>query len=140
MTREFNKNIVFSRPQNYFEMVISGVFIIILYYVLGNVVSALTGHLIPGSVIGMLLLFFSLVFRLVRPERIRQVAEFLTGNMTVFFIPASLGIMEQWGLIRSSFTGWVGVTFISTLLVLVTSGLMQDWLMKAGKRLSGRKR
>ncbi|MBO8467515.1 MAG: CidA/LrgA family protein [Bacteroidetes bacterium] len=120
-------------------MVISGVFIIILYYVLGNVVSSLTGHFIPGSVIGMLLLFLSLVFRLVKPSRIRPVAEFLTGNMTVFFIPASLGIMEQWGLIRSGFIGWAGVTFITTLLVLVTSGLMQDFLIKAGKKISGKR-
>ena len=120
-------------------MVISGVFIIILYYVLGNVVSSLTGHFIPGSVIGMLLLFLSLVFRLVKPSRIRPVAEFLTGNMTVFFIPASLGIMEQWGLIRSGFIGWVGVTFISTLLVLVSTGLMQDFLIKTGNRLSKRR-
>ncbi len=117
-------------------MVISGVFIIVLYYVLGNVISSLTGHFIPGSVIGMLLLFISLVCRIVKPERIRSVAGFLTGNMTVFFIPASLGVMEQWGLIRSGFIGWVGVTFISTVLVLISSGLMQDLLIKAGNRIS----
>ena len=120
-------------------MVISGVFIIVLFLVLGNAVSSLTGHFIPGSVIGMLLLFFSLAFKLVRPAWIRPVAEFLTGNMPVFFIPASLGIMEQWGLIRSGFIGWVGVTFISTLLVLVSTGLMQDFLIKTGNRLSKRR-
>lgn len=117
-------------------MVISGIFIIVLYYVLGNAISSVTGHFIPGSVIGMLLLFFSLVFKIVKPERIRSVAEFLTGNMTVFFIPASLGVMNQWGLIRSNFIGWVGVTFVSTLLVLVSSGLMQDFLIKAGRKFS----
>ena len=118
-------------------MVISGVFIIILYYVLGNVVSSLTGHFIPGSVIGVLMLFLSLVFLLVKPSRIRPVAEFRTGNMTEFFIPASLGIMEQWGLIRPGVIGWVAVTFSTTLLVLVTSGLKQDFHIKAGKKISG---
>lgn len=113
-------------------MVIRGVFIIILYYVLGNILATVSGHIVPGSVIGMLLLFFSLIAKIIRPEWIRAVAEFLTKNMTVFFIPASIGIMDQWGLIKSSLIGWVGVVFISTLLVLVSTGLTQDSLIRLG--------
>lgn len=120
-------------------MVIEGVFIIFLYYVLGNTVSSLTGHFIPGSVIGMLLLFFSLVLKIVRPDSIRTVAGFLTRNMTVFFIPASIGFMEQWGLIRANFIAWVGVTFISTVLVLVSSGLMQDALISMSEKMGKHK-
>lgn len=113
-------------------MVIKGVFIIIFYYVLGNVLASLSGHIVPGSVIGMLLLFFSLTAKIVKPEWIRSVAGFLTRNMTVFFIPASIGIMNQWGLIKSSLIGWTGVVFISTLLVLVSTGLMEDSLIRLG--------
>lgn len=120
-------------------MVIRGVFIIISYYVLGNILAAFTGHVVPGSVIGMLLLFFSLAAGIIKAGWIRSVAEFLTGNMTVFFIPASIGIMDQWGVIRSNFVGWLGVVFISTMLVLVSTGLMQDSLIKAGNFIKRRR-
>lgn len=116
-------------------MVIKGIFIIMLYYVLGNTVSSLTGHFIPGSVIGMLLLFFSLVAGIVRAETIRTVAGFLTRNMTVFFIPASIGIMSQWGLLSANLIGWLGVTFFSTVLVLAATGLTQDGLIRLGNIL-----
>lgn len=121
-------------------MVIKGIFIIMLYYVLGNTLSSLMGNFIPGSVTGMLLLFGSLCLKIVKAETIRPVAGFLTRNMTVFFIPASIGIMAQWGLISRNLTGWLAVIFVSTVTVLLCAGLVQDGLMKLGRYFEKEKR
>lgn len=120
-------------------MQIKGIFIILLYYALGNTVSCLTGRFIPGSVIGMLLLFVSLVLKLVEPASVRAAAEFLTKNMSIFFVPASIGIMEQWGIIRANLFAWVGVCFISTIMVLLSAGLVQDGLASMSASIKKRK-
>lgn len=102
--------------------IIIGFGIIIAFLALGECVSILIGGFIPGSVIGMLLLFVALMCKVVKPARIEKVAHFLTGNMTIFFIPGIAGIIDQWGLIRLNWLGWLGVIVLSTILVMATAG------------------
>lgn len=105
---------------------IKGFFIILLHWVAGNVISALTGDFIPGSIIGMLLLLCSLLSGLVKDEDVRPVAGFLTDNMTIFFLPAFMGIMELWGILKLDLVAWLAVIILSTLLVLISTGLVQQ--------------
>lgn len=119
------------------DMHLKGIFIIVAFLVLGNLCSWATGHFIPGSVIGMVLLFVALLLKLVKPEEVRPVADFLTKNMSLFFVPASIGIMEQWGIISTNLFGWLAVILISTFLVLVSVGGTQSGLMSLQKRRKG---
>lgn len=98
-------------------------FTIILFFLLaGDIISSLTGHFIPGSVIGMVLLFAALCMKIIRPEWIRSASDFLTKNMTVMFIPAAIGIVEQWGLIKTNLIPWIVIVFAGWLMVLAASG------------------
>ncbi len=106
--------------------IITGFFIILLHLVAGNLVSGLIGGFVPGSVIGMMLLFVSLMTGLVKDWQIRKVATFLTDNMTVFFLPAFLGIMELWGLISMNLVAWLAVVVLSTVLVLLAAAYTQE--------------
>lgn len=51
---------------------LAGVFIILFFYALGEGVAWLVQGFIPGSVIGMLLLFTALCLKLVKPEQDRK--------------------------------------------------------------------
>lgn len=106
--------------------IIKGLFLILVHLGLGIIVSKLIGGFIPGSVAGMLLLFLSLITGVVKQDSVREVALFLTGNMTVFFLPAMVGIMNIWGLIRVNFLGWLIVLVGSAVIVMATSGLVQE--------------
>ena len=68
---------------------IKGFCYIMLFYVLGEMVSLLIGRLIPGSVCGMILLFLALTLKWVRPRDVDKAASALTRNMALFFVPAS---------------------------------------------------
>lgn len=106
--------------------VLLGFLIILFFWALGTAVSMLINHLIPGSVIGMLLLFTALCFKLVRPEQVRVVANFLTKNMSLFFVPAAVGLMEHLNVLKQ---GWVFIlvaSVVSTLLVMVVVALIQQ--------------
>lgn len=105
--------------------IIKGIFIILAHLVVGNLLSSLIGF-IPGSVVGMVLIFLSLLLGIVKEDSVREVAEFLTGNMTLFFLPAFMGIMDLWGILKVNFWGWIAVVAISTVAVLVSSGWVQQ--------------
>ncbi|MBQ0150981.1 MAG: CidA/LrgA family protein [Bacteroidales bacterium] len=113
---------------------IRGIAIILGFLALGEFVSVMIRHFIPGSVAGMLLLFAALCLRIVKIESVREVADFLTGNMTIFFIPAFVGIMNEWGIIRTNFWGWVIVLISTTVIVMVCSGLAAEWTIKLKTR------
>ena len=102
-----------------------GLFIILAFLTIGNLLSALLGGFMPGSVIGMLLLFVSLITGIVKDKWVRQVATFLTDNMMIFFMPAFMGIMDLWGVVKMDLWSWVAVMVVSTVLVMLSAGLTQ---------------
>ena len=71
-----------------------GIFIVLFFFALGELVGWLVNGFIPGSVIGMMLLFTALCLKWVKPERIKPVARFLCDNMALFFVPAGVGIVN----------------------------------------------
>lgn len=109
---------------------VKGIAIILAFLALGQVCSILIGGFIPASVAGMILMFVALCLKIVKAEAIREVAEFLTDNMTVFFIPAFVGIMNQWDVIRTSFFGWCIVLVATALIVMATSGLIAETIIR----------
>ena len=109
-------------------MIIKGVFTILLFYVIGIGASHLIGGVIPGSVCGMLLLFAALCLGIVKPDNVRSVARALTQNMAVLFVPAGVGIMAQYDLIAQNWVGILSITIVCTLLVLLSTGGIAQYL------------
>ncbi|MBQ6688861.1 MAG: CidA/LrgA family protein, partial [Bacteroidales bacterium] len=52
-----------------------------------------------------------------------------------FFIPALIGILEMWGLIKMHFLAWVALLTITALLVMAVSG----WTKQLTDRIRRRK-
>lgn len=119
--------------------VIIGFFIILAHLVAGNLISTLIGGFIPGSVIGMVLMFISLLTGIVKDYQIRTVSTFLTDNMTMFFIPAFMGIMDLWGIIRMNIVAWVAVVVATTLMVLLSTAFTQDGIEFLMSKIKGKK-
>lgn len=106
--------------------IITGFFIIMAFYFIGEMISFFIGNFIPGNIIGMLLLFISLHFKIISASKVRSVAQVLTKNMTLFFIPATVGLMEHIGLLKDSWITILVTTLASTLIVLATIGWIQQ--------------
>ncbi|CAK3991585.1 holin-like protein [Vibrio crassostreae] len=50
---------------------------------------------ISGSIIGLLILFIGLQSRLIKPEKIEKGASLMIANLTLFFLPVSVGIIDN---------------------------------------------
>lgn len=112
--------------------ILKGIFIILLFYFLGQWISHLIGGFVPGSIIGMILLFVALCLKVVGPDPVKEVSSALTGNMVLFFIPAGAGVLESYGLIGRSWVSIIVVCSVSTVLVLAVVALVQQKM--EGKR------
>ena len=115
---------------------VPGIFIILLFYAAGEFIGTLTGGLIPGSVIGMILLFAALCGKVVKPETVRPVARFLTDNMGLFFLPAGVGIVNAMDILSQSWQAVLTACAVSTVAVIVTVACTQEWLESRSRRLS----
>lgn len=115
---------------------IKGLFWIFLFLFLGNLISSLTGGFVPGNVIGMLLLFSSLYFKLLKPEYVRGAATVITKNMAVFFVVPAVGLMVYADLLAKNFLGIFLSIIISTVLTMATVAWVQEWFEKRQQRKS----
>ena len=69
------------------------VFYILFFYFAGECISQCIHGFIPGSVIGMVLLFLALAFKVVKPCHVNKISKLLTDNMGLFFLPAGVGLL-----------------------------------------------
>jgi holin-like protein len=113
---------------------IKGSFYILLFYFLGEMFSFLIHGFIPGSVIGMILLFLCLFFKILKPDNIKDVSTVITKNMAVFFVPAGVGLMVYVELFSKSMATIITAIAVSTVLTIITVGLIQESFEKSRTR------
>lgn len=99
-----------------------GVFYILLFWLIGNGLSYVTGDYVSGNIIGMILLFAALCLRWVKAETVRPAAKFLLGAMALFFVPYGVGLMDSYTAILNNLWAIVVAGVISTILVLLVTG------------------
>lgn len=82
----------------------------------GDVLSHLIGGLLPGNVLGMLLMLILLASRAMKPSAVDGAADFFLKNMAVFFLPVSLGILELYAELHSQLARILIVVVATTFL------------------------
>lgn len=109
---------------------VKGIFIILLFYFIGECISYLIKGFIPGSIIGMMLLFLSLYLKIVNPESVDSTANAITKNMAIFFIPSGAGLMSSFGVLSKFWASIIITCSISTVLVIAVVGIVQQQMEK----------
>ena len=114
---------------------VKGIFIILLFYFIGQLISYLIAGFIPGSIIGMILLFVCLCLNVkgITADNVRDVANTFTKNMAMFFIPAGAGLLGSFGLISKFWMSILIICSVSTVLVIVVVALVQQQMEKRKK-------
>ncbi|HBG0319672.1 TPA: CidA/LrgA family protein, partial [Clostridioides difficile] len=113
--------------------------IILSIWVIGEYISSFIQGiiLIPGSIVGMLLLFLLLQFKVLDLSSIENVSGFFLDNMAIFFIPAGVSLIKSLDLIRENVLVLLLVICLSTLIVMYTTGIIVEKMIK--KKEEGQK-
>ncbi len=89
-----------------------------------------TFHLfIPGSIIGMLLLFILLLAGLFRLEWIEAGSLHLIRYLPLLFLPVTVGIIHYLDLFKGKGFFIIIIVLVSTGLVMVSAGQISQWLI-----------
>ncbi len=100
----------------------------------GELIALIPGLNLPGSIIGMVLLTILLQRGTVNPETIRPVCRFLIDNMAFFFIPPGVALMLYFDLIAAQWLPITVATVVSTIIVLIVTGRLHQFLHSSIKR------
>ena len=85
---------------------------------------------VPGSIYGMLIMLLALVLKIVPLEKVKGESEFLQEIMPVLFVPAAVGILDTWGVLRDLLLPCMLAVLPCTLIVMAVSGLTVQRLLK----------
>lgn len=112
-----------------------GVAILLGMQLLGTLVSHFVIPIIPGSVVGMVLLFILLQCGVVKEEYLDSLVKVLMDNMTLFFLPSAVGIITILPLVGDNILSIGLSVVVSTILVLLCVGLCQQFFDKDNKEI-----
>lgn len=108
-------------------------FLIIMgFSLLGEVLQRVVPLPIPASVYGIAALFLSLCFGLVKVEQVKTVGGFLSSLLPLLFVGPTVGILENWDLIKGSLVPIVLLVLASTVITFGLSGRIAQAVMGRG--------
>jgi holin-like protein len=89
---------------------------------------------IPGSIIGMLILFGLMASGLVPSDWLKPGATLFIRYMVLLFVPISVGLMQHFDMLIDNALPILASAVGGTLIVLVLLGLMLDRMLKGGQK------
>jgi len=106
--------------------------IILIICFIGEVLNKVVSIPLPGSIIGMILLFICLLTGVIKLEMIDDISKFLLDHLAFFFIPAGVGLLAYVGILEANLLPILVICFVTTFLVMVVTGWTVQ-LIKGGK-------
>ena len=104
--------------------------IILMFSFVGEALSTLLNLPVPGSIIGLVLLFLTLEFKWIRLRHIDTVGNFLLANMTILFLPPAVGVMQHYNDIKPYLLGIVIIIFGPLFLNMAVIGLVVQFIKR----------
>ena len=106
-------------------------FLIILgISLIGELLNQLLPLPIPASIYGMVILFLGLMTGIIKLESVKETGTFLIAIMPVMFIPAGVGLMESWGIMKPLLVPVCIITVVTVVTVMVATGRVSQWIMR----------
>jgi len=113
---------------------LKGFLIFLLCNFAGSAAIHLTGLPVPGSVLGMLLLFALLLLKAVKLSTVEPVSRLLIGLMLLFILPSSIGLMNSFDKLAGMLVQLTLIAVTVTAMAMVSAG----WAAQLAARLFSR--
>jgi len=99
---------------------VNAIIILLSFQLIGEIFIRALSLPVPGPVVGMLLLFLTLLLRDPLVTKVESTAQYILKNLTLLYVPAAVGVVVHLHLIQRE-----GLPLIVTLIggSLITIGL-----------------
>jgi len=106
-------------------------FTIILFISLaGEIIHLLVPLPVPASIYGLLVMLIGLRKKWIALAAVEEVSIFLIDIMPLMFIPAAVGLLDSWGVLRPILVPFLVITLLSTIIVMVITGKVTQLFIK----------
>ncbi|MEZ5478158.1 MAG: CidA/LrgA family protein [Thiolinea sp.] len=112
---------------------LTGITILLTYQLIGEVSTRLLQLPVPGPVIGMVLLFVTLLLRGTLEKTLDSAASALLSHLSLLFVPAGVGVIVHFSKIRDEWLPLTVALLLSAVITLAATAL----IMLAVSRLLG---
>ncbi len=89
---------------------------------------------IPASIYGLVILFAGLMTGVIKLSHVEETGRFLIEIMPLMFIPAAVGLLESWGILAPIWIPIIGITLITTVIVMIVSGKITQFVIRLENR------
>ncbi|MYL35247.1 CidA/LrgA family holin-like protein [Pontibacillus yanchengensis] len=104
--------------------------IVTMFYYIGMWIQKAVGLFIPGSIIGLMLLFIALLTNVIKVTWIEKGSALLITHLPFLFIPVTVGVIQYLDLLTGKGLLLPVIVLVSTLLVAVLSGALSQFLVR----------
>ena len=71
---------------------------------------------------------------ILKGSQVRETSEFLIEIMPVMFIPAGVGLMDSWGVLKPVCIPVLLITVLTTVIVMGTTGAVTQQMIRKEKK------
>ncbi len=105
--------------------------IILIFSFLGLILENILPFKIPASVLGLILLFLALEFKIIKKSDIQETADFLKDNMAFLFVPLTVGLMNDWDILQTNLLNLIIIMIVTTTLSMIVVAKIAQRMDKA---------
>ena len=107
--------------------------IILIVSLVGELLNYFLPLPVPASIYGLALMFLCLMLGIIKLSDVHDTACFLIEIMPLMFIPAAVGLITSFDILKAHLAAYLVITVTSTFLVMVVSGHVTQFVIRHRK-------
>ena len=108
--------------------------VIIAISLVGELLHYLLPLSVPASIYGMVIMFAGLMTGLIKLDAVKDAGKFMIEIMPVMFIPAGVGLMASWGVLKPMIVPVSIITVVTIVTVMVASGRISQTIIRMDRK------
>lgn len=113
--------------------------IILAISFIGELLNSLLPLPVPASIYGMAILFICLCTGIIKLDSVKETGNFLIEVMPVMFIPAGVGLMASWGVLKPMLIPVSIITVVAIVTVMAVTGRISQMIIRHEEKKKGNK-
>lgn len=104
--------------------------IIMIFVLLGQACEYFIPLPIAGSIYGLVLLFLSLVFGIIKLHWVEDIANWFHGTMALFFVAPAVAVVDIWSEIQDIWWILLLLMVVAYIVTMLMTGMTADALIR----------
>lgn len=100
----------------------------------GELLRAILPFPIPVSIYGLLLLLFLLGTHILPLSAVQDAGKFLIEIMPVLFVPAAVGLLDNWSALQAVLLPISVITVVTTIFVMIITGRVTQSVLERERK------